>query len=341
MLFFARKILLTMIMKMRRIFILFYCLFIFNYLVGQTPDTTAVVPVDTTATMAPGDTSYWSAGGLNTITFSQVYLSPQWAAGGQSSVAVNGAVGLFADYKKARNSWENSLDIGYGQLGQDRDQDGDLDFLKSDDKINFVTKYGYQIKNKSTRWFFSALLDFRTQFAKGFSAEDMDSVISRFMAPGYLTIGLGVDYKPNKKLSFNYVPLTGKFTFVNDQRLANLGAYGVDSGRTHRSELGSFLRIKVKTALVKNVNIDSRLELFTNYVENFGNIDVNWQNNIVMKINKIITANISTNLIYDDDIKFEIDENNDNIVDAIGPRIQFKNVFSLGLSFNFGATRDE
>ncbi|MEQ8473768.1 MAG: DUF3078 domain-containing protein [Marinoscillum sp.] len=282
------------------------------------------------------DTTYWTSGGFVAATLSHVSISESWAAGGAKNIALNGATGLFANYAKSRNSWESSLDLGYGQINQD-----DQGFVKSDDKIIFVTKYGYQIKEGNSQWYFSALLDFKTQFAKGENvvegSDGMDStiLISEFMSPGYLTVGLGVDYKPNKKLSINYIPLTGKFTFVNNQTLADQGAYGVDSSKNVRAELGSFLRLKYKDEIVKNVNVESRLELFTNYIENFGTIDVNWQTTIVMKVNKVLSANLFTHLIYDEDIKMENDE---GLQEA---KVQFKSVFGVGLAYNFGAQRDK
>ncbi len=279
------------------------------------------------------DTSYWTAGGLNSITFSQVSLN-NWAAGGQNSVSINGYVGLFADLRKERQTWENSIDLAYGLVKQ-----GDVDFTKSDDKLNFVTKYGYQINNNNQKWFFSGLLDFKTQFTNGFATVERDSVISRFMAPGYLVLGLGVDYKPSKVFSINYVPVTGKFTFVMDDQLSALGAYGVDPGSRTRAELGSFLRVKIKDEIFKNVKVDSRLELFTNYVENFGNIDVNWQNGFVFKVNGWLTTNFFTQLIYDDDIKIEVDNNDDGTIDEVGPRVQFKSVLGVGATFTFGDER--
>lgn len=282
---------------------------------------------------AQSDTTYWTSGGFVALTFSNVTLSKSWSAGGVASVSVNGATGLFANYAKDRTTWESSLDLGYGMINQDKQG-----FEKSDDKINLVTKYGYQIKKGNSKWFFSGLLDFRTQFAQGtVAAADgvSDSTISNFMAPGYLTVGLGVDYKPNKKISFNYIPLTGKFTFVNDQELADKGAYGVDPGEKLRAELGSFLRIKYKDEIIKNVNLESRLELFTNYIESFGVIDVNWQNTVVMKVNKVLSANLFTHLLYDEDIKTGGTESDPEAV------VQFKSVFGVGLAYNFGAQADK
>lgn len=307
-------------MKFRLPIILSLILFSFGQVQAQNPNTPPP-PV-------PADTSYWLAGGFATLTFSNVTLSESWSAGGAENISLNGATGLFANYAKKRTTWENSLDLGYGMINQDNEG-----FEKSDDKINLVTKLGYQIKKGNSKWYFSGLLDFRTQFDKGYTlAEDgvTDSLISNFMVPGYLTVGLGVDYKPSTKLSFNYIPLTGKFTFVNDQGLADKGAYGVDPGKKFRAELGSFLRIKYKDEVIKNVNLESRLELFTNYMKDFGTIDVNWQNTIVMKVNKVLSANLFTHLLYDKDIKTETED---------GPeaRVQFKSVFGVGLAYNFGA----
>jgi hypothetical protein len=281
------------------------------------------------------DTTYWKSGGLSSITFSQVSLS-NWAAGGENSVSLNGFFQYFADYEKGRNKWQNTLDVGYGLLKQ-----GDARVQKSDDKINYVTKWGYRIQEDNEKWFFTTLLDFRTQFAEGFSPENPDSVISRFFSPAYLTIGTGIEYTPNAFLSFSYIPVTGKLTFVSDNDiLGDTGAYGVQAGRNMRAELGSYLRLLYKQEAFKNVNIDTRLELFTNYQKNtFGNIDVNWQNTIVMKINRYMSTNLFTQLLYDDDIKtVESTPDGERIS---GPRVQFKSVFGVGITYEFGYQRPE
>jgi hypothetical protein len=243
--------------------------------------------------------------------------------------------------------WENSLNIAYGLIKQ-----GNNDFEKSDDKLNIVTKVGYQITTNNTKWFFSALLDFKTQFAKGFDPEDNVTLISDFMAPGYLVLGTGLDYYPSEYLSFSYIPITGKFTFVNVQELADRGDYGVDPavydtdgvtiltpGKNSRAEWGSFFRAKYLKG-----NFESRLELFTNYFENFGDIDVNWQNGLVVQLTKVLSTNFFTQLIYDKDIKIGADDNGDGqILKADGEfksRVQFKSVIGVGLTYQFGDKKE-
>ncbi|WP_420577783.1 DUF3078 domain-containing protein [Ekhidna sp.] len=283
----------------------------------------------------PSDTSYWRNGGVSSLTFSQVSLT-NWAAGGQNSVAINSNLGVFANRVKGRGKWENSLDLAYGLIRQ-----GDASFTKSDDLINLVTKYSYSMTKESGKWFFSALMDFRTQFYEGVNEEGV--FISDFLAPGYLTVGLGVSYDPSEKLSFTYQPVTGKFTFVRNQELANQGAYGVDPavlagdgvtiitpGKKSRAEIGSFFRAKYKNDI-----FESRLELFTNYVENFGTIDVNWQNALVMQLTKVLSMNAFTQLIYDKDIEIADDEG------VVKDRVQFKSVIGVGLTYKFGKQKPE
>lgn len=307
---------------------------------------TTVLAIPATLFAQTQDTTYWKVGGISALTFSQVSLT-NWAAGGQNSAAINFNYGMFADYHKGRTKWENSLNVAYGLIKQ-----GDNDFEKSDDLLNVVTKFGYQINNDNEKWFFSALLDFKTQFAKGFDPENGDQLISDFMAPGYLVIGTGVDYYPNEFLSFSYIPVTGKFTFVTVQELADRGDYGVDPavfdtdgvtvltpGKNSRAELGSFFRAKYQKG-----TFESRLELFTNYIENFGKIDINWQNGLVVPLTKVLSSNFFTQLIYDDDIKIGKDDNGDGqILEADGEfksRVQFKSVIGLGLTYQFGVKKE-
>lgn len=288
----------------------------------------AVITLPLSAQDTPADTSYWKKGGVGSITFSQVSLT-NWAAGGENSVSLNGFLGLFSNYAKARTTWENRATFGYGLIKQ-----GDDDFSKSDDRINLSTQFGYKLKKDKGRWFFSSLLDFKTQFAEGVDSEG--NIISEFMAPGYLLLASGVDYKIRDVFAFSFAPVTGKFTFVADEALAAVGAFGVDPGKNSRAELGTFVKLFYKDEIATNVNYETRLELFSNYLEDFGNIDVNWENILFLKVNKYITANLQTQLLYDDDIDIAIDNNDDGIIDENGPRIQFKSVFGVGLTYNFG-----
>jgi hypothetical protein len=280
----------------------------------------------------------WKTGGVISLNLTQVSLT-NWSAGGENSLSVNGILSLFANLKKGNSTWDNSLDLSYGML-----QQGDGDPRKTDDKIDFTSKYGQKaFKN----WYYAGLVNFKSQMAPGYNFPDDSTEISNFMAPAYVLGAIGMDYKPSEVFTFFISPLTMKMTIVNDQNLADEGAYGVEEaqyddfgvqtkkGLTTRSEYGGYLRALFKKDIMKNVNLQSKLELFSNYTEEPTNIDVNWEVLISMKVNKFISATISTQLLYDDDIDIAVDKNNDGIIDAVGPRTQFKEVLGVGLSYKF------
>lgn len=258
-----------------------------------------------------------------------------WAAGGENSLATNAMVNLFADYKKGKLSWNNALNLAYGFMNQ-----GDIKNKKTDDKIDLSSKAGiYAFKN----WDYTALFGFKSQFAEGFNYPNDSVAISKFMAPGYFQFALGMDYKPNDFFSLFLSPIGVRLTVVNDQALADAGAFGVDPaeydneivltkhGKTSRLEAGASVKSVFKKDIAKNINLGTKLELFSNYMENPQNIIVNWEVLLAMKVNSFITTTISTQLIYDDNIDVINKSGN-----SIGPRTQFKEVIGVGFSYKFG-----
>jgi hypothetical protein len=280
----------------------------------------------------------WKKAGITTLNLSQTSLT-NWAAGGQNAFSVNGLINLFANYKKNKNIWSNSLDIGYGVLKQGKDED----FIKTDDKIDLLSKYGREaVKN----WYYAALFNFKTQMTAGYNYPNDSVKISDLFAPAYIIGSFGMDYKPNDDFSAYISSLTSKITIVTDQNLANQGAFGVNpaeydgmvlisEGEKVRFELGGYLRMEYRKEIMENVTVLTKLDLFSNYLDKPQNIDVGWETLITMKVNKYISATLNTNLIYDDDIDISVDTNDDGIADKIGPRTQFKEVLGIGFSYNF------
>ncbi len=283
------------------------------------------------------DTS-WKRSGIFGLNFTQVSLS-NWSAGGQNSISGIAMFNYTANYKKGKNSWDNIIDIAYGLT-----QNGSDDPIKSEDKIDLATKYGRQA---SAHWYYTVLLGFKSQFSEGFNYPNDSVKISNFLAPAYFTLALGMDYKPNDNFSLLIAPVTGRITVVNDQDLADAGAFGVDpaeynalgvktkSGEKSNFEFGALLKAVYKKDILENVNLMTKLELFSNYMEDPQNVDVNWEVLIAMKVNKYITATLSTQLIYDDNTILTIDNNDDGIIDESGPRTQFKEVLGVGLAYKF------
>ncbi|NND77054.1 MAG: DUF3078 domain-containing protein [Flavobacteriales bacterium] len=286
---------------------------------------------------APADTS-WKKGGLFALNFGQVAFN-NWAAGGVNSVSGIALVNLFANMTKGKSTWDNTLDLAYGQLKQKN-----LDAVKSDDKIDLSSKYGYQAW--SDKWYYSGLLNFKTQFAEGLNP-DNGSRISDLLAPAYVLFALGADYKPNDKFSAFISPVTAKWTIVTDQDLADVGAFGVqgaafddsgamiNEGENSRSEFGAYARAQFQDDLMENVNFLTRMELFQNY-DTFGLVDVNWEALLGLKVNKYISATVGAQMLYDHDILILKDadpaEGNPG---GFGRTAQFKETLNLGFLYNF------
>lgn len=270
----------------------------------------------------------WKFSGTTSLNLSQLSLT-NWAAGGDNSLSGNALINLAANYTKDKTSWENTLKLGFGLIKQ-----GDDPTRKSDDQIDLASKLGIKASDK---WFYSGLLGFRTQFAQGYdNPGDVDRVkISNFIAPGYLNFSLGMDYKPTETFSLFLAPLSSKFTFVLDDDLSAAGSFGLDPGQSSRAELGAYIKMAFKKEILKNVTLDTKVDLFSNYLENPQHVDVNWDLLLTFTINEYLSASLLTQLIYDYDIKFGTDTTGDGMDDTFEARVQFKELFGLGLTYSF------
>jgi hypothetical protein len=272
---------------------------------------------DTTEIKGP-----WSSKGMTSLNFSQVSLT-NWSQGGESSYAINALTAFSIDYAKDKRSWINSLDAGYGIQ-----KVGDKKSGKTDDHLEIVSRYGYQT---SRVWFLSGIVNLKTQFTKGYKVTDTDRImISDFMSPGYIQLSIGMEYKPDDKFFAALSPVGGKITIVANDSLSAVGSFGVDPGKTMRSEFGGSVKVGVNREIMENVTFTSTLDLFSNYLNNPQNIDISWRAMVNMKINEYLSANISTHLLYDDDIGYTDDEGINH-----GPRIQFKELLGVGFSVKF------
>ncbi|MCC9166182.1 DUF3078 domain-containing protein [Pontibacter harenae] len=280
----------------------------------------------------------WDWGGTGTINFSQVSLH-NWSAGGQNSLSVLGIANVFANYKSGKNTINNTLNVTYGTVKLENQR-----VRKSDDRVDLNLKYGRQA---SDDWFYTAQLNLRTQLTPTYN-EERTAKQSDFFSPAFILASIGMDYKPNEKLSVFLSPFTGKFTIVADQELADRGTFGVDraqtdaagnpiagTGKRFRGEFGSFANIRYKDEIWKNVTWQSKLDLFTNYLNNPENVDINFENMLNLKVNDYLSTSFFLHMVYDDDIMIDVDESGDGVIDARGPRLQLKETFGVGLSYKF------
>lgn len=277
---------------------------------------------------APADTSkkHWFVQGSGSLAVSQAAFS-NWAAGGENSVGLAAFLNVKANYKKGKHAWSNTIDLGYGM--QYLGTGSNAKFTKTNDKIELTTAYGYEL-HKNKRWYGTVLVNFKTQFTAGYNYPDDSTVISNFMAPGYLVAGLGVTYTPVKWFYLYMSPTSGRFTFVMDQKLADAGSFGVDKGKKFRGEFGPYVRADLNKDLASNINLATTLELFTDYLKDFGNIDINWSMLLSLKVNKWLATSISAQVIYDNDVMIKTTPTSEP-----GPRTQFKEILGVGITYTF------
>lgn len=274
------------------------------------------------------DSSNWDMGGNVGLQFTQATYT-NWQAGGVNTIAGNSIFNGFANYQAdSKWVWSNALTLAYGLNFQD------TIFNKTDDRIELESRIDYL---HSKTWSYSVLTNFRTQFRPGYEnpGDIGDELkISDFMAPGYLLLGLGATHKPSSNFVMFLSPVTAKATFVMDERLASQSAFGVDSGSSSRFEVGGYANITYKKKLWDNVDLQARIDLFSNYVEDPSLVDINSELIMFFQVNKYIKANIALAYIYDHDVKFDLDE---NPATAGVPRSQFRQILSIGFSYDFGA----
>lgn len=296
-------------------------------------------------------TEKWLTGGSGSISASQVSLT-NWSAGGENAISGVANLYLFADMKEGKHSWITDFTGAYGLI-----KSGDADIAKADDRLLLNSKYGYDI---GKNWYTTALLNFWTQWANGFQYLDgvqQPNRTSTFMAPGYLQFGLGFDWLPNENFSLYLSPATGKFTFVTDQAIADLGTFGNEAadttmagvpiagtGQTVRTEVGAHVRAGYNRSLNDNLVFNTTLGLFSNYLENPDKVDVNWNMGITAKVWKFLTVTLNTELIYDYDIlltDFDNPIDEPNGVYGTKRGIQFRQILGVGIGYTFGAAQPE
>jgi hypothetical protein len=282
----------------------------------------------------------WTFGGNSTINTSQAQFS-NWQGGGQNSVAISTTLSLNLIYASDRLNWESGFSAGYGIMLQGKDGQ----WFKNDDRLEITSKFGLKANND---WFYAGLLSLNSQFQPGYYDISDKRPISQFLAPGYLMGSLGFDYNPGPKMSLFIGPLTSKNTIVLNQDLANEGAYGVQAGeydfvtgtyttlgKRWRQEAGGSVRLEYnEPRIVKNVGLQSRVILFSNYLYKPGNIDVDFENTFLLKVNEYISTTLILHFIYDDDIQIALEATGQRR----GPRLQFKEVLAVGLNIDIGGS---
>ena len=283
--------------------------------------------------------SYWSKKNSLGFDISEVAFV-NWSAGGTSSIS-----GLFKGkfhrvYNRSNYNWSNELIIRYGLNKQDG-----IDLRKTDDAIHLNSTFGYR-KDTLSNWFHSAKFNFNTQFTNGYAYPNTEIAISKPFAPAYIFMGIGAEnINKEKNRTFYISPFTFKTTLVLDQRLADQGAFGVvkatydldgnllTAGEQVKMELGFLITNKFKKEIFKNISLENRLSLYSDYVNRFGNIDIDCDLQIELVVNQYVKANIGAHVIYDDDIKSKKEIAGIQVTE--GPKTQVRQAIGVGIEYVF------
>jgi hypothetical protein len=261
----------------------------------------------------------WTQKGNFSLLFNQSNFN-NWAAGGENNLSGNVGVNYDFNYKKNNVTWDNKIIASYGLV---KTKNSPFE-KKTDDRLELNSLFGKKAKGL---WYYSAILNFKTQIAKGYvygkdsNGAEIRTETTDLLSPGYLTFGPGMLWKKSNNLKFNIAPATSKITIVDsDFTVPNKGYFGVEEGKRLRYELGFYGSGYFKFNLMTNVSLENILSVYSNYIEKPENIDLDYQINVVMKINRYLSTNLSMQAIYDDNA-FQ--------------GFQTRQVFGLAVNFGF------
>lgn len=261
----------------------------------------------------------WFFYGQNNLVYNQSSFS-NWNSGGNNNIGIIGKINYNLSYKRNKHYLENILQLGYGFVSAKGQST-----RKTEDYINIMTNYGYEL---GWNYYLSTGFQFLSQFTPGYNYgvtpnPTYDDRVSKFMAPGYLNVGLGISYNPNENFQVIFRPANGKFTFVTDPKLQQKGRYGLEhDGQSLRTELGAMLNFLYRINIYKDINFVNQLNFFANYLYHTERVDINYSGVLNMRFNKFISGVVSLDLLYDHDQV---------------QKLQMKQTLGIGFTYNMGA----
>lgn len=251
----------------------------------------------------------WKKGGSFILNLNQGSLQ-NWAAGGeQNTLGINGIINYAINYRNGKNTWDNYFDLALGF--QNATSFGR--FRKTDDRIDITTKYGRDV---GKNWYATGLVNFNSQALAGYDYKT-NTKISNFLTPGKLLFALGMDYKPSDNFSLFISPAATRWIFKHDPDFFGVDAFGVPAFKKSYNEIGAYLTAKYSKPVSAWATYTGRLDLFSNYKRNPQNVDLLFNNLLVMKFNKWLGSSISLDILYDDDVI---------------AKTQLKEIFGIGLT---------
>lgn len=259
----------------------------------------------------------WTKTGNISLLFSQAVFNAEWQGGGVSNFSGNFKGNYDFNYLKGKISWDNKILAEYGITKIESEKNT----LKTNDRLAFTSILGKQIKE--SLWSYSIFLYFKTQFDSGYEETEREVNVngeiititdrtknSKFLSPAYLQFGPGLLWKKSEKLKVNISPLAirliivdGQFTDPNDPRNRlddDMEYFGVAANKTLRFEFGASVSGYAKFVIMPNVSMENLLNLYSDYLSDPQNVNIDYTMNLIMSVNNWITANLTFQAIYED-----------------------------------------
>jgi hypothetical protein len=267
--------------------------------------------------------------------FSQLFqLNPRQGAG-QNRLGLGGAINATNSFNSKGFTWDNTL---ISQFSVQRFGSGIISnanrkripFQKAIDEMRYNSKVGWKTSPNSPLYFafnlgiltqlsptYKGTATFPGNFLSNIS-ETPQNPLSKFFSPASVTLSAGVDYKSDGFLSVFYSPFTAKGIIVLDDSIAATGIHG-----NVGLQIGSLIRTQyTKKFFEEKILVNSTIVLFSNYLNNPFNIDLDWTNEISLSIINGLKVSMLVNAFYDDDILVQItDRNAPNGISGLGKRL--------------------
>lgn len=315
-------------MTLRFIFTFFVCVFLTTYGFGQRDNSKRLAELQNSVSLT--DTTGWVVGGGVGLDIGQLaFINPKLGSG-ENRFGLGGALTYFANYTENRLTWTNniSLNMALQKLGSGlirANSNEKIPFQKSIDEIRLNSKLGFAVAEGSK---FNYAVDFGflsqitpTHISKvdgGNYLKEINiletALSAKLFSPATITFGIGVDYKPSKNWSVYLSPVSYKGIIVGDDDIAALGIHGNpwNSATDYENsdhQVGGLLKVGYAGSLVpKRIAYSSTLALFSNYINNPQNIDVDWVNELSFNIYKGLQLSVLANLFYDDDVLVQLSD---------------------------------
>ncbi len=274
---------------------------------------------------------YWKFKTDLSYLLSQGAIS-NWAKGGENNISsvldVESALNYNNKETNVNSSTTARFALGLQASGKYNGIRKNLDIFEINSKINSKAFGKFDL---------SGLFQFKSQFMPGYNYPNDSVKVSRFFNPATFIFGYGLEYKPDKNTSISFSPISYKGTFVPDTSI-NQTKFGIPEDKRSKNELGAYLTIRSKLKLFDRVDMNNKIQLFSNFISEPQNIDIDWEMIATTSLNWFTDLRLNVHLIYDDNTLLPVFENGEPVMGTDGnqkmaPMVQFKEL--LGVSFVF------